>query len=444
VGGGLAVRDTPFRGNTASAAPGGAIFATAPGAFVLTNVEVSDSAATGPGGGVFASGQASTTLAGVRVARNSATTGPGGGMFSSPTAGDLSITDSTFADNAAFASLGGGLYAAGPGALVLQRSTFSGNQATGVASLGGGIFNASAMPSTLANSTFSGNLSGYRGGAFYTATTASFTNVTFSDNGAPGAGGAIFNAGPGVTLTSTILAHSAAGGHCGGAAVTSGGNNLEDAATCALAGAGDRSSVDPMLGPLQDNGGPTWTHALIQGSPAIDAGNGASCPASDQRGVARPTDGNGDGAPACDVGAYEFVDDCLGDPAKVTPGICGCGVPDVDANSNGAIDCLLNAELKARIGSGRAMVGALTGKRDASQKALKLQIKAYADEVVAYVNQWNTALVRADPSADLTKLCERARKKMRAALRKRGHALKRGRTKALAALDLLDQAVAPQ
>jgi CSLREA domain-containing protein len=444
VGGGLTIRDTPFRGNAAAAGPGGALFVGVPGALALTNVEVSGNAAGGPGGGVFATGQSSTTVSGARFIANSATGGPGGGMFSSASGGDSSVVGSTFADNAAFGSIAGGLYAAGPGALVVQGSTFSGNQATGVASLGGGIFNASVMPSTVTNSTFSANLAGYRGGAFYAATAVGFINATFSDNGAAGAGGAVFNASPGLTLTSTILARSAAGGHCGGAPVTSGGNNVDDGATCALAAAGDQSGVDPMLGPLQDNGGPTQTHALLQGSPAIDAGNGGACPAADQRGVARPTDGNGDGTPACDVGAYEFIDACLGDPAKVAPGVCGCGVPDVDANSNGAIDCLINAELKARIGSGRTMLGALTGKRDDSQKALKMQLKAYADDIMAYVTQWNTSLVRADPAADLPKLCKKARKMMRATLRKRGHALQRGRARAMAALDKLDQAVAPQ
>lgn len=64
--------------------------------------------------------------------------------------------------------------------------------------------------------------------------------------------------------------------------------------------------VDPLLGPLQDNGGPTFTHALLAGSPAIDTGNpallgsgGSACEATDQRGVARPQ------GSACDIGAYE-------------------------------------------------------------------------------------------------------------------------------------------
>ena len=62
---------------------------------------------------------------------------------------------------------------------------------------------------------------------------------------------------------------------------------------------GDLQSIDPVLGALADNGGPTLTHGLLPGSPAINAGDDADCPATDQRGAARPT-------AACDIGAYEF------------------------------------------------------------------------------------------------------------------------------------------
>jgi hypothetical protein len=72
------------------------------------------------------------------------------------------------------------------------------------------------------------------------------------------------------------------------------------------AGEGNISS-DPILGPLADNGGFTKTHSLRWGSLAIDSGSLAVCPATDQRGVTRPLDGNGDGIARCDMGAYEYV-----------------------------------------------------------------------------------------------------------------------------------------
>jgi hypothetical protein len=99
---------------------------------------------------------------------------------------------------------------------------------------------------------------------------------------------------------------------CDGA-VTSGGNNLiGDTAGCTfIKMSSDKLNVDPMLGPLSDNGGWTPTHTLRPGSPAIDAwydgkvGAGASCPKFDQRGVYRPQDGNADGVKKCDIGALE-------------------------------------------------------------------------------------------------------------------------------------------
>lgn len=74
---------------------------------------------------------------------------------------------------------------------------------------------------------------------------------------------------------------------------------------CGLAAAGDRINVNPKPGPLQDNGDATWTHALLFGSPAIDAGTDSGCPATDQRGVAWPQDGDASNVTVCNIGAYE-------------------------------------------------------------------------------------------------------------------------------------------
>jgi hypothetical protein len=104
-----------------------------------------------------------------------------------------------------------------------------------------------------------------------------------------------------------VIFAAANGGNCQGA-IQSLGNNIETGDSCSLTGPNDRPNTAPRLGPLQNNGGPTDTHALLPGSPAIDAGASAACPATDQRGVARPLDGNGDGTTACDVGAFELVD----------------------------------------------------------------------------------------------------------------------------------------
>jgi hypothetical protein len=87
----------------------------------------------------------------------------------------------------------------------------------------------------------------------------------------------------------------------------SGGHNLDSDGSCAWSAAGDLSDQDPALGPLEDNGGGTWTHALLApypSNPAVDRG-GTDCPPIDQRGVTRPQELDGDGVPECDIGAYE-------------------------------------------------------------------------------------------------------------------------------------------
>ncbi len=163
------------------------------------------------------------------------------------------------------------------------------------------------------------------GGALYNAgATVSFNNTTVADNQALGgyglydrgpasAGGIAHNAGA-LTLRNTIVA-SNSGGNCTGA-VSSGGHNLESANTCSLTATGDTVAVDPLLGPLQANGGQTHTRALLAGSPAVNAGNPSSpwwptdpnrCATTDQRGIDRPQTGR------CDIGAYELVP-----PAAVT------------------------------------------------------------------------------------------------------------------------------
>lgn len=84
---------------------------------------------------------------------------------------------------------------------------------------------------------------------------------------------------------------------------------LEDGDTCDLDPVlNDLINTNPLLAPLADNGGPTLTHALLTGSPAIDSGPNAAavCPATDQRGAPRPMDGDGDGQAVCDIGAFEY------------------------------------------------------------------------------------------------------------------------------------------
>jgi hypothetical protein len=159
--------------------------------------------------------------------------------------------------------------------LTVSNSTISGNQALGGAAAG------------IAND---GNLT--------------VTNSTFSDNSAA-FGGGIFNAGE-ATVGDTVLNAGTFGGTIfnDGGTVTSFGYNLaSDDGGGVLTGPSDQINTDPMLGPLKDHGGPTFTHALLPGSPAIDAGDPSFTPppSRDQRGCPFDRVFNG----RIDVGSFE-------------------------------------------------------------------------------------------------------------------------------------------
>jgi len=117
-----------------------------------------------------------------------------------------------------------------------------------------------------------------------------------------------------VVLQNSIVANNS-GGNCSirSGTLTSHGHNLSSDATCDFGGTGDLNNIDPMLGPLQNNGGPTQTMALPSGSPAIDAGNPYGCRdgfgnllKTDQRGAPRH---DSEDTRGCDMGAYESQSD---------------------------------------------------------------------------------------------------------------------------------------
>ena len=91
----------------------------------------------------------------------------------------------------------------------------------------------------------------------------------------------------------------------GGTFLSQGHNLSSDNGSQFLTSPGDLTNTNPLLGPLQDNGGPTFTMALLPGSPAIDRGGNDFAPFTDQRGVRLPRDGDGDGRPVVDIGAFE-------------------------------------------------------------------------------------------------------------------------------------------
>jgi CSLREA domain-containing protein len=249
------------------------------------------------------------TLSNLTVANGAVGISEGGGGIRN-IGSTLEVSNSTISSNSAYA--GGGIYIEGDGAtLEVSNSTISDNSAD---LAGGGIdifqsrLTSGIVKATVSNSTISGNSTNASGGGIYNQLgTLEVSNSTISGNSAdPGfGGGGIQGSYGGSTLKNTIVANSpsASGGSCAGT-IADGGYNLDSDGSCgfgttnhSLSGTTD-NPLDPKLGPLADNGGPTKTHALLAGSPAIDKGDSFGA-TTDQRGVARPQ-----GA-ASDIGSFE-------------------------------------------------------------------------------------------------------------------------------------------
>lgn len=266
-----------------SADYGGGIYSGS-GSVALTDSAVLDNTGNINGGGVYSYVDGSVEVVDSTLSGNS-TYGSGGGLLS--VYGTVTVVDSTLSDNAAYYS-GGGIYAPF-GSMTVTSSTVSGNSAA----YGGGVASFYGTTS-LTNSTLHGNDATYVGGgigSFYGELT--LVNNTISANSA-NQGGGVFDDGQGTQVTAihSILAGNTqgSGGDFVGALTSDSSGNLFD--------------VDPMLGPLADNGGSTQTMLPLPGSPAIDAVACTAAPATDQRGAIRPDPGNPSTTP-CDIGSVE-------------------------------------------------------------------------------------------------------------------------------------------
>ena len=353
----LTIVNSTVSGNSALFSHGGGIANF--GTMTFTNSTVSDNQTNSAGGGISNFGM--LTISNSTVSGNSArfshggppTDGGGivnggtleiinstisgnsagffGGGVSNESGATLTITNSTVSGNSIGTDLMGASAAGGGidnnAMLTITNSTVSGNQAIGKASgVAGGISNESGATLTITNSTVSGNFARYDGGGIVNNGMVEIANSTLSGNLADRHGAGIYNDGATLTITnstvsgnksaggiykvnggtlrigSTILNNSGANIFSDSGTVTSLGYNLSsDDGGGFLMATGDQINTDPMLGPLQNNGGPTFTHELLTGSPAIDAGdpNFTPPPFTDQRGYARVFNGR------IDIGSLE-------------------------------------------------------------------------------------------------------------------------------------------
>jgi hypothetical protein len=222
---------------------------------------------------------------------------PGGGIFHDADDATMNLNQSTVSGNES--SSGGGIMAQ-RGPLNLTRSTVSSNRAPG--GLGGGIQGSTGGVLTLKNTTVSGNKSKFGGGIIsYEALNITDSTIAFNTAQQPG-GGIFFNSGT-ATFKNAIVSNNtsdfAGFNNCNRSDVTTSAStyNLEKGTSCGFDQPSD-INAGPRLGDLANNGGTTNTHALLAGSPAINAG-GPPFEPTDQRGVTRPQ------GVASDIGAFE-------------------------------------------------------------------------------------------------------------------------------------------
>jgi predicted outer membrane repeat protein len=358
----MTVSNSSISGNRAGNSEGGlAAFVTTA---TLTNVSVIGNAAGESYGGLFLP-DTTLTMTGCNISNNRAGAGVGG-LIANGTATisntvirgnragesvvgfgfngtQLNLLGDTIANNSA-AGNDGGVFVATTNGGTIGNTTIRGNRTAGDAGGidvdvfggtltisgccisdnhagldGGGLFDGGTSTVTLINDTIFGNTASVNGGGIAHERNNSqlnLQNVTIDGNAAARGGGVFSN-------TFLVLAHDSiiAGNRANAnqgpdvVAVTSQGFNLigiQDAANTAFVDGVSHDQVGSIanpkfarLGLLQNNGGATYSQQLLPGSPAIDHGDSVDAPATDQRGVARPRDGDGDGSKIIDIGAFE-------------------------------------------------------------------------------------------------------------------------------------------
>jgi len=296
----------------------GAIYQAGTGSLSITSSNISDDSTQGGYDDAF--GGAVDTHAGTLSITSSTLdndSGGGGGALYLDSTGAATLTNDTFANDASVYDYGGAIEDLG-------SATMTGDTFTGDTADDGAALYYDGTSQQLTNDTFDGN-SGYYGAIVLVASGSTLTNDTIANNTGT-EGGGIWDPAEATAIVNTIVADNHGVDCYDGVAgpTVDKGYNLDSDGTCFATGGtgstpestGDQPSVNPDLGALADNGGPTETDALLTGSPAIGKALASSCPATDQRGVPRPT--------ACDIGAFQTAGADLGitaaAPASATVG----------------------------------------------------------------------------------------------------------------------------
>jgi polymorphic membrane protein len=339
---------------------GGGIYNSDYAGLFIENSTISQNVAkSGYGGGIYNDYYATLSLTDSVVDGNAANDCCGGGVY---TYGYATIDHSAITNNTVLNSYygGGGLYNVSTYATVVANSTIAGNQALGDdgsdETNGGGVFNEADYTLMIVNTTIANNRAdGHGGGIYNDYYGIQLNNVTITGNTADansgglsgGDGGGIWNNdGYSIQLSNSIVAGNVdnSPGHEAPDCLSDftgntdaftlvGPNIIQSTNGCEVLGDTNRLTTgDPQLDSagLADNNGPSigdpdspvilQTIALASGSPAIDAGEDEASETSDERGVARPIDGNGDGTAKSDLGAFEAAAPSGGTTGGTTTG----------------------------------------------------------------------------------------------------------------------------